>query len=103
MAGKPIEITLYDPETNEVIKTYVRGFLPWKLVKRAIQLMKSFDADTMTEEDVDKIAQLVVEVFGNQFTLEQLNDGADVSEMITCLNAIVSKLSGGSLNPTSPG
>lgn len=103
MAGTPVTLTLYNPETNEAIKTYSRGFIPWKLVKRSVQLMKTLDAENLTEADVDALGSLVCEVFGNQFTLEQLNDGADVSEMMTCVSAIMGKLQGSSLNPTKPG
>lgn len=87
-------ITLYDPVTSEVKNTFTRLFVPWKLLKKAVQLSKSLNAENLTEADVDTIAALVVEAFGNQFTVDELNEGADLSEMMTVLQTIVSKASG---------
>lgn len=89
---KPIEITLYDPETNEVKKTYTRSFIPWKILKRAIK-MQNLDAENVNEETMDEIAGLVVAVFGDQFSIDDLNDGADAGEMMTVLTAIIARAS----------
>lgn len=99
-----MQITLYD-ENSEPVKSFTRGFVPWKLLKRAVRLANSMDKAKMKEEDLDELAGLVVETFGNQFTVEQLNDGADVSEMMAVLTAIVSAASGSMApaNPTNPG
>jgi len=97
----PLKITLYDPETSEVKKEFVRGFVPWRVLKTAIRMAKSLeklDEKNLSEEDVDAIAGLVVDAFGNQFTLDELNDGADLVEMMTVMQAIVAKA-----NPTRPG
>lgn len=102
----PLKITLYDPETNEVVKEFVRSFVPWRLLKKAIRLSKTLnninEAD-LKEEDVDAIASLVVDAFGDQFTVEQLNDGADLTEMIVVMTGIVSRAQGVSVNPPPPG
>ena len=99
----PMTITLYDPETNEVKATHTRIFVPWKLLKQAVQLAKNLDPDNMTDADVDVLAGLVVETFGNKFSVDDLNNGADVSEMVAVLNTIIAKASGGIVNPTPPG
>lgn len=91
MTGSAIRITLYDPETNEVRKEFTRLFVPWKLLKAAIRLSKTLDLNNITEEMMDDLAGLVVEIFGNQFSIADLNDGADVGEMITVLNQVMAK------------
>ena len=98
----PLKITIYDPETNEVRKEYSRSFIPWRILKKAIQISKTLakmDQAEITEADVDAIASLVVDVFGDQFTIAELNDGADLSEMMTVLQAIISKAEGMVPNP----
>ena len=90
MAGSPITLTLYDAN-DEKIGDYSRTIIPWGILKRAVRLSKTMNQDDPTEEDMDAIAGLVVEVFGNQFSVEDLSNGADVSEMITVLTAIMSK------------
>jgi len=98
-----MQITLYDDD-SEPIKTYSRGFVPWRLLKKAVKLSNTLDAESLKEEDLDNLAGLVCEVFGNQFSIEELNDQADVSEMMTVLTAIVGA-AGKSFagNPTIPG
>ena len=95
---KPIELTLYDPATNEPIKTYVRSFVPWAILKRAIRMSKMLSgagdgANDLAEEDVDELASLVVAVFGDQFSLEDVGKGTDVGEMMTVITAIISRAS----------
>ena len=102
----PIELTLYDPETNEVVQTFTRSFVPWGILKRAMRMYKRMDADDMNEEDLDELAALVVAVFGDQFTVEQVTAGADVGEMLTVVQAVLARaskfVSGKSENPTNP-
>lgn len=99
-------ITLYDPGTNEVIKEYTRTFVPWKLLKRAVKLSKSiesFSADNLSEETIDELAALVVDTFGDQFSVDQLSNGADIGEMMTVLTGIMASAQGTVPNPPPQG
>ena len=97
-----LKIVIYGND-NEVVKTFTRTFVPWKLLKRAIRLMNTFgndfDPDNMKEGDIDELAALVVDTFGGQFTIDQLNDGADVGEMMTVLTGIMASAAGSVPNP----
>ena len=102
----PLKITLYDPETSEVRKEYVRSFIPWRMLKKAVQLSKTLtkvDQENITDEQLDEVASLVVSVFGDQFTVEELNDGADLTEMMTVIQGIMAKEHGFNPNPPPPG
>jgi len=102
----PLKITLYDPETNEVRQEFSRSFIPWRILKKAIQLSKTLanlDQKDITEDDVDAIAGLVVDVFGDKFTVEELNQGADLAEMMAVLQAIIAKAEGMVPNPPPKG
>ena len=104
MPPTPMRITLYDPETNEERETYTRMFVPWKLLKAAVRLSKNLNINDITEEDADALAGLVVEAFGNKFSIEDLNEGSDISEMLTVMNQIIGKARGSMAgNPTLPG
>lgn len=94
MSGTPMKITLYG-ENDEVKGEFSRSFVPWKVLKKAVALMPSLSGDEMNEQAVDAIAELVVEAFGGQFTVDDLNDGADVGEMMAVVYAIVNRA-----NPT---
>lgn len=100
----PIVIRIYDAAGD--FTEFVRLFVPWKILKAAIRLAKLFNnkkIEDFTEDDADSLAALVVEAFGNQFTLDQINAGADISEMLTVIQNIVAKAQGGAPNPTLPG
>ena len=102
MQNTPIQITLYDPANNEEIKTFTRTYVPWKLLKKAAALSDQVDFDNVKPEDLDLIAMLVVDTFGGQFSLEEVDNGADVNEMIAVIQNIVARAKGISLNPTPP-
>ncbi|NMC84289.1 MAG: hypothetical protein GYA58_03285 [Anaerolineaceae bacterium] len=97
----PLKITLYNDD-NEVVAEYTRLFVPWRMLKVAIRLMKTTDLDNLTEEAVDELAAFVSEVFGGQITVDQLNDYVDISEMATVLRTVVAKAHGAMGNPLPP-
>ncbi len=101
MAMTPIKLTLYEPESGEELKTYTAAFIPWRLLKKAAGL-QDIDQSHLTEADIDNIATVVIETFGGKFTLDELNAGAEVGEMMSVITAITTQASGGSLNPTPP-
>lgn len=95
-------ITLYDPETNEAVKEFTRTFVPWKLLKRAVKLSKNLeklDIANLDESIVDELGALVVDAFGSQFTMDQLENGADIGEMMNVLVAIIASTGGNVPNP----
>lgn len=101
--SSPMVIHLYSPD-SEVEKSFSQSFVPWKLLKEAVRISKTLNKDEMQEEDVNALAGLVVAVFGDRFTVEDLNNKADVAEMVAVLNQIVATASGGMpANPTLPG
>lgn len=90
--GTPVTITLYDAN-DEVIATYSRTMIPWGILKKAIALTKSLDAEKVSSEEIDAIAGLIVETFGSQFSIQDLDKGADVMEMVSVLQNIVTRAS----------
>jgi hypothetical protein len=92
MTDTPVKLTLYNGD-NEVVKELVRHVLPWKLVKKSIRLFRnSAIEDSMTEEDADAIANLVVEIFGQEkVTLQELDDCADIGDMVSVITSIIAR------------
>jgi hypothetical protein len=89
MAGAPITITLYD-ENDEIKGVYTRSIVPWEILKEAIKL-QGIDMNKVTEDDIDNMAGLVVALFGDKFSLEDLNKGSDVTDMMTVIQSVVAK------------
>lgn len=102
MLQTPIKLTLYNAQ-DEPTKEYTCSLIPWGILKKAIALTKGIDPTNVTEEDLDAIAQLVVDVFGRQFSIADLDSGADVSEMLTVLKSVTARaLALVPSNPTLP-
>lgn len=100
MTGTAITITLYSAD-NEVKQTYTRTVIPWGILKKAIALTRSLDQEQVGSEDIDAVAALVVEAFGSQFTVQDLDQGADIGEMMSVLQGIVARASAlVKVNPT---
>lgn len=94
--GTPIKLTLYGPD-DEPIKELSRSIVPWKILKRAISLSKGLNEADFNEADLDGLTQLVIDFFGGEVTLSDLENGADTGELLSVLQAIIAKAS--ALNP----
>lgn len=100
-----MRLTLYDPETDEVKQTYSRAFVPWRILKAAVRIEKKVnldDAESIGEEDLNQIADLVVEAFGNKFSVQDLDDGCDVEDVLSVVRTIIARAHGLMANPTPP-
>lgn len=112
MAGAPIKLTIYDEDSN-VVRELSQSFVPWGIMKRAIRLGKSMRGlidksdgeilEHMSEEDVDNLTGLVADVFGGRVTVEELEQGTEIQEMLAVLQAVITKAFHASQNPTPPG
>lgn len=110
--SRAIEITLYDRD-DKPSKTYTRDIIPWGIMKKAVQLMKSVtesepentsgkkkwgifpmpvtEKKTTEEVQMDAISQFVVELFGNQFTIKELENGADMGEIMSVFQSVLTR------------
>lgn len=112
----PILLTLY--KNDKPIKTYTRNMIPWGLLKKAVNLQNQFEGKetsshpkwqfwkknnktTKEEAEFDAISHFVVELFENQFTVRELEDGADIGEIMTVFRAVINRASASvKVNPT---
>jgi len=103
MPATPIVLNLYDPETEELLETKTRSFIPWKMLKKAMRLNKTLGAkpaDQYEDEDVDEITFFIMGVFPG-LSVEILDEQSDLTEMMSVLKAIVSRAKG-IMDPTLP-
>jgi len=97
-----IELKLYDAD-NEEKAVYRQNFLPFRLLKEAFKLQQwtkeLLDPENADPAVIDSLADFVVAFFGNKFTREELMDGAEISEVMTIIAQIVSKIKSPNPNP----
>lgn len=85
----PIELTLYD-ENDAPVKTYSKSVVRWGVLKKAIKLANEIGSSSDVDgETFDNISNFVCFLFDNQFTRDELENGADVGEIMTCFRAVV--------------
>ncbi len=94
-------IHLYGDD-GEIEKTSTQTFVPWKMLKAAAKLASTLNEEKPTEEDVDGITNLVVSVFKGKVTKEELEESADLGEMMAVMRQIVATSKGINPNPTPP-
>jgi hypothetical protein len=97
----PINLNLYD-QGDEPIKELHRIIIPWGLAKKAISISKSLrKGEEINADQMDAIAALVVEVFGeDQVTIEELDKYADLGDMVSTIREIEARAYG--LVPNAP-
>lgn len=116
MLFEPIKLTFYDPKTQEPVKEFEQKVITFETMISAIQLEEILSPDPqkvkrwwwqnpINEEkrQIEAVLRLVVAFFGDQFTVKELKEGADVSEVMAILRAITGRAGRiVSTNPTKP-
>lgn len=74
-------------------KTFAIPFVPARKLREALELNKSIDFNNLDTDGLDKMVSYVVDLFKNQFTIDDFYDGLPASEMIPtitrCINEVV--------------
>lgn len=85
-----MDITL---KTNGKDKTYTAGFISARMVRTTIAVSQDINFDSITPEELDKLMDYIVDLFGSQFTRDELYDGLASKDLIPtitrCINEVV--------------
>jgi hypothetical protein len=67
-----------------------------RAVRKAIEITEKVDFNNMKAADLDNLLGYIVDLFGKQFTLDDIYDGLDADKLIPtlmeCLNGVVGTL-----------
>ncbi|PGT51071.1 hypothetical protein COD14_31020 [Bacillus cereus] len=66
------------------------GFIPARLIRQAPELAEI--PNNPGPEDMDKMVQFVVKVYGNQFTLDQYWDGVDARKFLSTTSDVINAI-----------
>ncbi len=85
-----MDITL---KINGKDKTYTAGFISARMVRTTIAISKDINFDNIAPEELDKLMDYIVDLFGSQFTRDELYDGLASKDLIPtitrCINEVV--------------
>lgn len=85
-------IDIVDGEQQLVYKSYPYPiFVKGGLVKKAIDIAADMEQteNTTMAQNIDKLADFVVEVYGNQFSRDELIDGIQAHELMEKLSGVL--------------
>ncbi len=88
-----MDITL---QMNGKPKTYTTGFVSARMVRQTLAMAKSINFEDLSPEELDQLTDYVVELFGRQFTRDDLYDGLGSQELLPtierCIQGVVGSL-----------
>jgi hypothetical protein len=96
-----MQITLF---INGEEKTFTVPFVKARMFRRALEITKKHDLNDVDVETLDVLVSYVVELFNNQFTIDDVYDGVPADKLIStildCINSVVG-VAGKSGDPNS--
>jgi hypothetical protein len=107
----PLKLTLYDPETGEVVKELSSAIIPTGIFGEMAMMIKSIDLDhpeSLEPEVVESLYILVCGLFRDQISVDQIKTGTDLAEFMALVANIMARVgavmpAGNQANPTPPG
>jgi hypothetical protein len=84
--AEPIKVTLYD-ENDEIIAEHSRRIIPWGILKKALKF-KDLDKANISDKDMDSMADLLCEIFGDKLTIADIDKYMDIGDVMSVIGAI---------------
>lgn len=75
-------------------KTFTAPFISARMFRRTIEITKQFNLENPDVDTVDAMVDYIVELFGKQFTRDELYDGLPARELVTTITRCVQEVSG---------
>lgn len=86
-----MEITLRKDQKE---RTYTTGFISARMVRRTIEISKSIQFENITPEEIDLLMDYIVDLYGRQFTRDDLYDGLASHELIPTFTESIQEVVG---------
>ncbi|MEY9096287.1 phage tail assembly chaperone G [Paenibacillus sp. RC84] len=71
-------------------KIFVAPFISGLMLRRALELMKSNKINDLDAETLDELVQFVVDLYGGQFTVDELYAGVESTELVPVISNSIS-------------
>ena len=75
-------------------KEFVQSFVAGRMFRKTLEIQKKL-TERLTPELLDEFVQYSVDLFGNQFTLEEFYDGVDARVIVETILGFVNEIING--------
>jgi len=76
-------------------KEFVQEFIPARMFRKTMEIQAKLGKG-FNEKDLDSTVSFMVDVFGNQFTIDQFYDGLDARNLVKTVVGIINEIVEGS-------
>ena len=77
-------------------RTFIADFISARMMRRTIEISKSTNFEDMSVDELDIMVEYLVQLFGKQFTIDDVYDGLPskelVPKLIECINEVVGEM-----------
>ena len=77
-------------------KTFVADFISAGMMRRTIEISKGINFEDISVDELDLMVEYLVQLFGKQFTIDDVYDGLPskelVPKLIQCINEVVGEM-----------
>jgi len=82
-------------------RTFVNDFVSARMLRRTIAIAKSVHFEDITVDELDTLVQYLVELYGNQFTVDDVYDGISSADLIPVLSSSIQDVVHGMADATA--
>ncbi len=94
-----VELTL---KMGDKERTFTAPFISARMLRRTIEIGQQVDQSNIKPEDVDRMVDYIVELFGKQFTRDDVYDGLEARKLIPTIMACIQEVTGQLSEATEP-
>lgn len=76
-------------------KTYTSNKVKTRVFRRALEISESVNFNNLKVSDLDKLIGFVCELYGNQFSIDELYDGLEADKLISTFSESMNGIIGG--------
>ena len=81
-------------------KTFKADFISARMVRRTIEVSNGINFENLKPEELDKLVDYIVELFGNQFTRDDVYDGLSSKDLLSTITNCINEVVGGMTEST---
>lgn len=87
-------------KTDKKNKTFKVDFISARMVRRTIEVSNGINFENLKVEELDKLVDYIVELFGNQFTRDDVYDGLSSKDLLSTITNCINEVVGGMTEST---